>query len=837
MAKNYQDIYNSVYNTGNKMDWTNAMIRGNGIPLDIYSVFDSFNAAVKYAAENAVAYEGQTLAVTENGDTTLYVITPASQGTVLIDDAEVTIYIKAVGTATIGDNKTIVLSEDGILSMKNFGVEYYAYTEKEVDGEEVVEYVKTAGWKDGLTPKVVKVVDPDTAEESYEIAWYEPSTTTVEGLSDKIATLETKVNEFDSTKANAATTLAGYGIADAYTKTETDTAISTAISGLGKVFNLVDSVTSDKFANINATDYDLGDVFLVDAKYEYVVVEDGDSKKFEMLGDPDGIAAVEDDLNKLAERVDTAEDEIDALQTDVEEISAKLETIEENAQVNKLEEVALAEDTAGEITVDGTKATISIDKVAEATSADEAKKTTGTLTAGEKTFDGSANVEITLSDLGGVAANKTATVGEFGLVKSSDGATVGDVVVDQETGKMSVSKVASATNADTAATAAKVNGTLTVLGKTYNGSEEVSITTDDIGIATTAKVGLVKSQDAGTNKVVVDADGLMTVTKVATAETAEKTQGTLTVGDKTFNGATDVVIEVADLLDTSEFATADQGTKADTAVQSVKVGNTTKTGTSVEITVDELTTDLGLKSAAYVDAATLTPKTDFDEVAGDYLSKANGGTVAGNVTFTGNVTVPAPDADTDATNKLYVDTSISAAISANDAMTFKGLLGGEGNITVLPTSGIKNGDVYKVAAEGTYDGKDAKVGDMFIALVSEGEGVNYTWEYIPSANENDGNVMAGDTLVADQIVVGNGSQDVKVLEAGTEGQVLKIVDGKPAYADETVASVESSDGSLDVTVEDNKYDVKLTSVNVDLLTQTEGDVLILDGGNSLIANA
>ena len=140
MAKNYQDIHNSVYVTGNKMDWTNAMIRGNGIPLDIYSVFDSYNKAVAFAANNAVAYEGQILAVTENGDTTVYVITPASQGTMTIDEVETNIYLKEVGTATLGDGKSIVLSEDGILSLKNFGVEYYAYTETEENGEKVVTY-------------------------------------------------------------------------------------------------------------------------------------------------------------------------------------------------------------------------------------------------------------------------------------------------------------------------------------------------------------------------------------------------------------------------------------------------------------------------------------------------------------------------------------------------------------------------------------------------------------------------------------------------------------------------------------------------------------------------
>lgn len=198
MAKNYQDIYNSVYVTGNKMDWTNAMIRGNGIPLDIYSVFDEYNKAVKFAATNAVAYEGQVLAVTENGDTTVYVITPAKQGTIIIDETSVDVYLKEVGSATSGDNRTIVLN-NGVLSLKNFGIEYYKYYPAvEADEELGIEakdsyYELTKGWTDGLQPKVINSGTLD--DPIYEIAWFEPSTTTVEGLSEKIITIEDVIKE------------------------------------------------------------------------------------------------------------------------------------------------------------------------------------------------------------------------------------------------------------------------------------------------------------------------------------------------------------------------------------------------------------------------------------------------------------------------------------------------------------------------------------------------------------------------------------------------------------------------------------------------------------------
>ena len=100
MAKNYSEIYESVFTKKNKMDFSNAMVRGNGIPLDITEVYNSLNAAIQYAATDPVAYEGQLLAVTENGDTNVYVIGPKAQGAVTIGEAQVTNYLKLVGKET-----------------------------------------------------------------------------------------------------------------------------------------------------------------------------------------------------------------------------------------------------------------------------------------------------------------------------------------------------------------------------------------------------------------------------------------------------------------------------------------------------------------------------------------------------------------------------------------------------------------------------------------------------------------------------------------------------------------------------------------------------------------
>ena len=177
MAKNYSEVYSAVYTKGNSMSFGNAMLRGNGVPLDITEVYDSYNKAVLYAAENAVAYEGQLLAVTENGDTTVYVITPKIQGNVKIDVAgdgitkDVPVYIKEVGAVPTADDKTIEVV-DGVLRLVGLG---------NLDAGKTYQPVLVNG----------------------TIEWHEPSATTVEGLDARLTAAEGKITTLEGTVGNA----------------------------------------------------------------------------------------------------------------------------------------------------------------------------------------------------------------------------------------------------------------------------------------------------------------------------------------------------------------------------------------------------------------------------------------------------------------------------------------------------------------------------------------------------------------------------------------------------------------------------------------------------------
>jgi hypothetical protein len=67
--------------------------------------------------------------------------------------------------------------------------------------------------------------------------------------------------------------------------------------------------------------------------------------------------------------------------------------------------------------------------------------------------------------------------------------------------------------------------------------------------------------------------------------------------------------------------------------------------------------------------------------------------------------------------KTYVDQAVSDGFSANDAMVFKGTLGSGGTETTLPPT-YNTGWTFKVITAGTYAGKVAEVGDMYVALVT-----------------------------------------------------------------------------------------------------------------------
>lgn len=152
--------------------------RGNPIPLDTTAVWYDLDELKAYAASGVTAYVGQILAYvdTENDVSTAYIIADEAGN------------LKEVGSATAGDSKSIQLN-NGVLSLKNFGSKYFAL-KRDSEGNVItpVEYEEKTGFVAGLE---LKIAFDGT---DYYLAYYEPNTTTAEGITSTVSSLQTTVN-------------------------------------------------------------------------------------------------------------------------------------------------------------------------------------------------------------------------------------------------------------------------------------------------------------------------------------------------------------------------------------------------------------------------------------------------------------------------------------------------------------------------------------------------------------------------------------------------------------------------------------------------------------------
>ena len=143
-----------------------AFKRSNPLPLDRYSVFQSYDEALEYATENAVAYPGQVVAVVDGEPltATVYVIDVNAEGVHSL---------KEVGTKPVGDGKSIEIKNDKITI---YGFEEAAaqtYPRKKEDG--TIEWVTVQELVEGATENTITVGDAksiasEKTETGYELS-------------------------------------------------------------------------------------------------------------------------------------------------------------------------------------------------------------------------------------------------------------------------------------------------------------------------------------------------------------------------------------------------------------------------------------------------------------------------------------------------------------------------------------------------------------------------------------------------------------------------------------------------------------------------------------------
>lgn len=165
------------------MSMPKAMNRTNPAPLDASAIWTSLEELRNYAATSAVAYVGQILSLVaydaetgEISEVKAYIIKDAAGN------------IEEVGSATLGDNKSIELN-GGVLSVKDFGKRFYKYiaaTETEEAKYELVEVSESNPWKAGLQPRI---------DAEGNIGWYEPNPTTIEGVQDQVIGIQGDVEQ------------------------------------------------------------------------------------------------------------------------------------------------------------------------------------------------------------------------------------------------------------------------------------------------------------------------------------------------------------------------------------------------------------------------------------------------------------------------------------------------------------------------------------------------------------------------------------------------------------------------------------------------------------------
>lgn len=521
----------------NKMALPLSIERANPISLDSTAVWYDFAAMVEYAQSGATAYVGQVLAYVNEADNTAkaYIIADAA-GT-----------LTEVGAATLGDDKTITL-EDGTLALKNWGKEYYRWVdavgevgqEGYVAGHHEKQVVDAEHpWIAGLEPKAVAGTDG-----TFELAWYQPSTTTVEGLNSTVSTIRTAVDEINTALGNAETentirgdiaglktdvakkidatggTMTGdLTLADgskAASEKVVDTKVATAVASAGHLKRLV----VDQLPEVSAADVDT--IYMVkdatvttgDAYKEYMVIDGA----FAQIGDTTV------DLNPYAKKaVPAAANNIAVLGEDgalvdggmtIAALKSDIEGDYNGKLVNKVDVVN------GKSLVDNTLIT-KLDGLANI-------KTIGanlTLNeAGELSAQDSYELPVANNTtLGGVKIGSGLEATTEGVlsakVKAGNGLSLGADGIEmaaasaEAAGAMSADMVLKLSNIEAEAQKNVVVGALI-------GTDVAEINADKrivVPVATAEKFGTVKSA-ADNNKVAVGEDGTMTINNVGVSK-------------------------------------------------------------------------------------------------------------------------------------------------------------------------------------------------------------------------------------------------------------------------------------------------------------------------------
>ena len=394
-----------------KLNFAVAFAPQTAFPLDARYYFDSLEAAkaaalsaVEVGSDTGTYFYGENVVVVTSTSATLYLIQPNNT-------------LKEVGAVPVGDGKSIEVV-DGKIVIKGFGAAKA--------GQQL--RIGTNG----------------------NVEWFTPDTTTVDGLSATVAGHTTDIANLNNNKADKATTLAGYGITDAYTKEETESKIAAAGHA---TFKKVDAIPDVATAESNVlylvmnTETGYYDIY---AKIDNAVVRLDD-----VSVNLDAYSTTEQMNAAIANAVKNKVDKVEGSRLiNADEIN-KLATVLEGAEPNVVKSV-----DAGNFVVDETgKLTLTAVTEAQVTGLTEALSK-------KATAEGLTAVAGRVTTVENELTTAKATIETQGTAITGLQATVGTLGTDVETAKTDISGLKSKVEANEAAITA-LQGVTSTLDTTY----------------------------------------------------------------------------------------------------------------------------------------------------------------------------------------------------------------------------------------------------------------------------------------------------------------------------------------------------------------------------------